>query len=80
MHGVICETTKHATSTVGICEFKNVFSPGSDDPSGSLRFESNESNKHTEIQCFQQVKPGLEVKKTFQSRFNLLLLRENFRR
>ena len=59
MHGVICETTKHATSTVGICEFVDVF--GIADAPGSFRFNSDESNKNTDIKCFQQVKPGFEV-------------------
>ena len=67
IHGVICETTKHATSTVGICEFVdvwgNVYTPG------SFRFNSDESNKNTDIKCFQQVKPGFEVKNIPESWF-----------
>ena len=63
IHGVICETTKHATSTGGICEFKNVFSYGSSDQSGWLRFKPNEFNTESEIKCFKQVKPGFEVEK-----------------
>ena len=60
IHGVICETTKYATATVGICEYNDVFSS---DSVGSFRFKPKKSDKNTEIQCFQQVKPGFEVKK-----------------
>ena len=62
IHGVICETTKHATSTVGTCKFD--FPYGS--PTyGTFSFKRNESEKESKIKCFQQVKPGLEVKNTF---------------
>ena len=62
IHGVVCETTKYATSTIGDCEFIDVLSEYSNDP-GSFRFKPKKSDKNTEIQCFQQVKPGIEVKK-----------------
>ena len=61
MHGVICETTKYAASTGGICEFDNVFNESKN--SGSFRFKSNGPNDNQDIKCFQQVKPGFEVKK-----------------
>ena len=59
IHGVICETTKHATSTVGTCKFDF---PHGYPTYGSFSFKRNESDKESKIKCFQQVKPGFEVK------------------
>ena len=61
MHGVNCETTKYAASTGGICEFDNVFNESKN--SVSFSFKSNGINQNQEIKCFQQIKPGFEVKK-----------------
>ena len=66
MHGVICETTKYATSTAGICDFVDFFTDISTGL-GSFRFNPNQFNTKSEIKCLQQVKSGFEVKGHFRA-------------
>ena len=50
IHGVICETTKVATSDFGICDYE------ADSWHGSFSFKG--TNSSDEIQCSQLVKTG----------------------
>ena len=51
-----------------ICEYNDVLMS---DSGGSFRFKPKKNDKNTEIQCFQQVKPGFEVKKHSRAYFLL---------